>query len=172
MTVAEIEDTVTVTHFRTLVVLDGLGEMNLNDLAGRQAGTAGRCGSPSADKHNRHCNPHARIRQLHASLQRFQLSYGAATCASRHRLSHTVHGSSRTGEAPPTTGDPDLSRQVDAATATARVLLGRIAQPVAQVEDRVNLSQFRVLVLVATHGPLNLSAVAESLGVQARSHYG
>jgi len=32
---AEIEDTVTVTQFRTLVVLDGHGEMNLNGLAER-----------------------------------------------------------------------------------------------------------------------------------------
>lgn len=37
---AEIEDTVTVTQFRTLVVLDGHGEMNLNGLAERLGVTA------------------------------------------------------------------------------------------------------------------------------------
>lgn len=49
--------------------------------------------------------------------------------------------------------------------AAARVLVSVVAQSVARVEDQVSLPQFRVLVMVATKGPLNLSAVAESLGV-------
>jgi DNA-binding MarR family transcriptional regulator len=51
--------------------------------------------------------------------------------------------------------------------ATARVLLAVVARSVAEVEDRVSVTQLRVLVLVATRGPLNLSAVAEALGVHA-----
>ncbi len=49
--------------------------------------------------------------------------------------------------------------------AAARVLLGVVAQSVAKVEDRVTLPQFRVLVMVSTRGPINLSAVADALGV-------
>lgn len=49
--------------------------------------------------------------------------------------------------------------------AAARVLVGVVARSVADVEDRVSLPQLRVLVLVATRGPLNLAAVADALGV-------
>jgi DNA-binding MarR family transcriptional regulator len=49
--------------------------------------------------------------------------------------------------------------------ATARVLVSVVARSVAAVEDRVSVTQLRVLVLIATRGPLNLSAVAEALGV-------
>lgn len=51
--------------------------------------------------------------------------------------------------------------------AAARVLVGVIAQSVAQVEDEVTLPQLRVLVLAATRGPLSSSAVAQALGVHA-----
>jgi len=59
----------------------------------------------------------------------------------------------------------DSIRQVDAVMAAARVLVGVVAQSVADVEDRVTLPQLRVLVMVATRGPLNLAAVADGLGV-------
>lgn len=49
--------------------------------------------------------------------------------------------------------------------AAARVLLAVVARSVAEVEDQVSLPQLRVLVMIATRGPLNLSAVAEALGV-------
>jgi DNA-binding MarR family transcriptional regulator len=51
--------------------------------------------------------------------------------------------------------------------AAARVLVGVVAQSIADVEDQVTLPQLRVLVMVATRGPLNLAAVAEGLGVHA-----
>ncbi|WP_230085581.1 MULTISPECIES: MarR family winged helix-turn-helix transcriptional regulator [Arthrobacter] len=54
---------------------------------------------------------------------------------------------------------------VDAAMRAARVFLAVIAQSVAEVEHRVNSPQLRVLVLIATHGPQNLGAVAADLGV-------
>jgi len=59
----------------------------------------------------------------------------------------------------------DSIRQVDAVMAAARVLVGVVAQSVADVEDQVTLPQLRVLVMVATRGPLNLAAVADGLGV-------
>lgn len=51
--------------------------------------------------------------------------------------------------------------------AAARVLVGVVAQSVADVEDQVTLPQLRVLVMVATRGPLNLAAVADGLGVHS-----
>ena len=51
--------------------------------------------------------------------------------------------------------------------AAARVLVGVVARSVADVEDQVSLPQLRVLVLIATRGPLNLAAVADALGVHA-----
>jgi DNA-binding MarR family transcriptional regulator len=49
--------------------------------------------------------------------------------------------------------------------AAARVLLAVVARSVAEVEDQVSLPQLRVLVMIATRGPLNLSAVADALAV-------
>lgn len=61
---------------------------------------------------------------------------------------------------------PDaLSRQVDAVMAAALVLVSVVASSVAEVEDQVSLPQLRVLVMLATRGPLNLSAVADALRV-------
>ncbi|AIY00512.1 Transcriptional regulator, MarR family [Arthrobacter sp. PAMC 25486] len=54
---------------------------------------------------------------------------------------------------------------IDAAMRAARVFLAVIAQSVAEVEYRVTSPQLRVLVLIATHGPQNLGAVAADLGV-------
>ncbi len=59
----------------------------------------------------------------------------------------------------------DSTRQVDAVMAAARVLVAVVARSVAEVEDQVSLPQLRVLVMLATRGPLNLVAVAEALGV-------
>src|SRR5690242_3286241 len=59
----------------------------------------------------------------------------------------------------------DPERQADAVMRAARVLVGVVAQSVAEVEDVVSLPQLRVLVLVADRGSLNLGQVAEALGV-------
>jgi DNA-binding MarR family transcriptional regulator len=61
----------------------------------------------------------------------------------------------------------DPERQADAVMRAARVLVGVVAQSVAEVEDLVSLPQLRVLVLVAGRGSLNLGEVAEALGVHA-----
>lgn len=57
------------------------------------------------------------------------------------------------------------SRDVEAVMVAARVLVALSARSIAAVEDEVTLSQLRVLVMVASAGPLNLGAVAAGLGV-------
>lgn len=54
---------------------------------------------------------------------------------------------------------------VEAVMVAARVLVAVSARSVAAVEDVVTLPQLRVLVMVASRGALNLSAVAAGLGV-------
>src|SRR6476619_6199640 len=69
---------------------------------------------------------------------------------------------SATGE---TAGSPATAAQVHAVMVAAQALVGVAAQGIAQVEDRVTLPQFRVLMLVATRGGLNLGALAQAMGV-------
>jgi DNA-binding MarR family transcriptional regulator len=59
----------------------------------------------------------------------------------------------------------DEMDDVDAVMLAARVLVGVSARSVALVEDDVTLPQLRLLVMVASRGPLNLAAVAAGLGV-------
>jgi DNA-binding MarR family transcriptional regulator len=49
----------------------------------------------------------------------------------------------------------------------SRALVGIAAESIAEVEDLVTVPQLRVLVMVATRGPLNLAAVASGLDVSA-----
>lgn len=67
---------------------------------------------------------------------------------------------------PEPTGDP-TGPEVEAVMLAARVLVAVSAQSVAAIEDRVTLPQLRVLVMVASRGPLNLAAVADGLGIHA-----
>lgn len=68
-----------------------------------------------------------------------------------------------------TTSAPDSEEatleEVDAVMLAVQALVGIAAQSVVEVEDRVTLPQLRALVLVASQGPLNLSALAEAMGV-------
>lgn len=57
------------------------------------------------------------------------------------------------------------SEQVDAVMLAAQALVGLTAQSVAEVEGVVTLPQLRVLVLVASRGTLNLSALAQAMGI-------
>jgi DNA-binding MarR family transcriptional regulator len=59
----------------------------------------------------------------------------------------------------------ETAEQVDAIMLALQALVGVAAQSVTEVEDRVTLPQLRVLVLVASHGTLNLNALAEAMGV-------
>lgn len=55
--------------------------------------------------------------------------------------------------------------EVEAVMMAARVLVAVSARSVAAVEETVTLPQLRVLVILASRGPLNLGAVADGLGV-------
>jgi DNA-binding MarR family transcriptional regulator len=59
-------------------------------------------------------------------------------------------------------GWPD---DVEATMLAARALVGISAQSLADVDDVVTPPQLRVLVMIASRGPLNLGAVARGLGV-------
>ena len=63
------------------------------------------------------------------------------------------------------TGASDVAGQADAVMRAARVLVGIIARSITEVEQEVSIPQFRVLVMIATRGSLNLGEVAEGLGV-------
>lgn len=49
----------------------------------------------------------------------------------------------------------------------SRALVGVSARSLADVEDTVTIAQFRVLVLLTTHGPTTLAQLAARLGVNA-----
>ncbi|MDV3126882.1 MarR family transcriptional regulator [Mycobacterium sp. 21AC1] len=59
--------------------------------------------------------------------------------------------------------------QVDAVMRASRALVGIAAASVAAVDDLVTLPQLRVLMMIATQGPLSLGAVASGLDVGAPS---
>ncbi|HEV7172662.1 MarR family winged helix-turn-helix transcriptional regulator [Pedococcus sp.] len=63
------------------------------------------------------------------------------------------------------TGPNETAGQADAVMRATRVLVGIIARSITEVEQEVSITQFRVLVMVATRGSLNLGEVAEGLGV-------
>jgi DNA-binding MarR family transcriptional regulator len=56
-------------------------------------------------------------------------------------------------------------RTVDATLHASRALLGVVARSLAPVLDEVSLAQFRVLMLLAEHGPTRSGQLAEYLGV-------
>ena len=58
-----------------------------------------------------------------------------------------------------------LDEQVDAVLAASRVLVGVSAQSIAAVEDSLTVVQFRALVIVASRGPIHLSALADAMRV-------
>src|SRR3954470_22338495 len=65
-----------------------------------------------------------------------------------------------------TTKGPDVQAdEVEAAMAATRVLVALSARSIAGLDGRITLPQFRVLVMVASTGPVNLGAVARALGV-------
>jgi DNA-binding MarR family transcriptional regulator len=61
--------------------------------------------------------------------------------------------------------DAPSREQVDAVMLAARVLVGVTARSFAAIEDRITPTQLRVMVMIASRGPLNLGAIAESFGV-------
>ena len=60
---------------------------------------------------------------------------------------------------------PDLDDLVGALLTASRALVGVSARSLADVEDRVTLSQFRTLVVLDGHGPTRLNDLADRLRV-------
>jgi DNA-binding MarR family transcriptional regulator len=61
--------------------------------------------------------------------------------------------------------DGEVPDDVEAVMLAARVLVGLSVRTAGAVDDVVTLPQLRLLVIVASRGPLNLAAVADALGV-------
>lgn len=61
--------------------------------------------------------------------------------------------------------DKLIPDQADAVIRASRALVGIAAESLGAVNDQVTIPQFRVLVLVYTRGPMNLSSVAAALDV-------
>jgi DNA-binding MarR family transcriptional regulator len=60
---------------------------------------------------------------------------------------------------------PDVEGLVTAMLTASRVLVGVAARSLAEVEETVTVTQFRTLVVLDTHGELNLNGLAELLDV-------
>ncbi len=58
---------------------------------------------------------------------------------------------------------------VTALLTASLVLVGVSARSLSEVESTVTVTQFRTLVVLESHGELNLSGLAEKLGVNASS---
>jgi DNA-binding MarR family transcriptional regulator len=63
--------------------------------------------------------------------------------------------------------DQSQFREIDAVMLAARAIVAMTARSVAELDDRVTLPQLRVLVMVASRGPLNVAAVATGLEVHS-----
>lgn len=57
------------------------------------------------------------------------------------------------------------SDQVEAVMRASRALVGISAASIAEVDDVVTMPQWRVMMMIATRGPINLAAVAAGLDV-------
>jgi DNA-binding MarR family transcriptional regulator len=68
---------------------------------------------------------------------------------------------------PVTTAEPDhaFAEHLDALMRTSKVVSAAIAHSLAAADAKVTLPQLRVLVMVHDVGPVNMSGVAEGLGV-------
>ena len=66
----------------------------------------------------------------------------------------------------PGTTDPS-DDEIAAVMLAARAIVAITAQSVAALDDQVTLPQLRVLVMIASRGPLNLAAVAHGLDVHS-----
>lgn len=60
----------------------------------------------------------------------------------------------------------DVDDVADAVLTASRLLVSLSAKSIAQVDSSITITQFRVLVLLSTSGPMNLSTLAYKLSVQ------
>jgi DNA-binding MarR family transcriptional regulator len=63
--------------------------------------------------------------------------------------------------------DSEVTAQVEAVLDASRVLVAVSAQSLGALDDVISLSQFRVQVILASRGPLDLNTLAERMGVHA-----
>lgn len=75
--------------------------------------------------------------------------------------------SAEVGDARPEMAERSAIEEVEAVMLAARAIVAMTARSVAELDDRVTLPQLRVLVMVASRGPLNVAAVATGLGVHS-----
>src|SRR3954463_2528463 len=69
--------------------------------------------------------------------------------------------------APSTAVRRDTAEEVEALMRASKVVSAAIAHSLAVADAKVTLPQLRILVMLDDSGPLNMSAVAEGLGVNA-----
>ncbi|MFE0702028.1 MarR family winged helix-turn-helix transcriptional regulator [Streptomyces sp. NPDC058872] len=62
--------------------------------------------------------------------------------------------------------EQDIDAVTEAVLTASRLLVAVSARSLATVEDSITLPQFRMLVVLSTHGPSKLVVLAEHLGVQ------
>jgi DNA-binding MarR family transcriptional regulator len=63
--------------------------------------------------------------------------------------------------------DPDLDTIIETVLTTSRVFVAIAARSVAAIGTDVTLPQFRLLIVLAAHGPQGLGSLAEALAVNA-----
>ena len=61
--------------------------------------------------------------------------------------------------------DADRDAAVETLLSASRLMTALVAQTLANVEDSVSVPQLRVLVMLQYEGPMNLTSIAEGLGV-------
>ena len=71
------------------------------------------------------------------------------------------------GPADPGSTPDGLDLGVEALMAATKVITAAVAHSLAAVDAQVTMPQLRVLVMIGAHGPLNVSSVADGLGVNA-----
>lgn len=62
---------------------------------------------------------------------------------------------------------PSIDEIIDPMLTTSRVFVALAARSLAAIDVEVTLPQYRVLIVLAAHGPQNLGALSEFLGVSA-----
>ena len=70
-------------------------------------------------------------------------------------------------QAAPQAIDGPSASDIDAVLRASRALVGIAAGSIAEISEAVTVPQLRVLVMIDTHGPLNLASVAAALDISA-----
>jgi DNA-binding MarR family transcriptional regulator len=71
------------------------------------------------------------------------------------------------GGVPAEAHDPDLDTIIETVLTTSRVFVAIAARSLASIESDVTLPQFRLLIVLAAHGPQGLRSLADFLTVNA-----